>query len=841
MLDLLLDFLYYLFSEFHVKIIFTSHISQTELCKIEMEEVNMTHRTENLKRTVFSHQPAVCPERAHWLTVSYQETEGQPQIIRRAKAFYKLLENMTVRISDGELIVGNFASNPRSAPLFPEFGIAWLRKELDWLPNRPLEPFQVPEQVRSMVGELESYWTGKTHEDLVTNLLHEILPLSYQEGFDWDSHSMNQVISCAAHVSTGDGHILADYGMVMNRGLRSIIQEAQRHIAAMDADAKQLDIDKKLFYEAAIIVCEGMIIYAHRLAEEALSQAQTTEPSRRRELLLIAENCRRVPEYPAETFMQALQAYWLTHLGIQLESNGHSISPGRFDQYLWPFYQHDLELGQITREAALELIECFFIKCNELIKVREWAYTQFMSGFTMFQTLVIGGVKRNGSDAVNELSYLTLDATRNLKLPQPTTVVRVSRENSDAFLEYAGKTLVEHGGGLPAFFGDSCGIEMLTDMGSSIEDARDWAIVGCCEPVVPGKFITVSGGMCHVNLLKCLELAMHNGKNPSNGITMHSGRGELRDFCSIEELIDAYKDQLKFYLQFPHIMDSVTCKAYELLTPTPFISTLIDGRLDSGMDISRGEDGMSTHNLLNEAHGSVNVGNAFAAVQKLVFDEKRLTMGQLQELIDADFQGIQGERMRQLLINGAPKYGNNDDFVDNFVNQAIAAYVDELTSYRPLRGGHYGPSTQGLTANIPQGASVGATPDGRKAGAPLADNTSPTPGTDTSGPTAVVLSATKIGQRRINNGLILNVKFHPSALQDHDRIVKFRDYLRTYFDLDGFQVQFNVVNQETLREAQKHPEEYQTLVVKVAGYSAFFSTLDERLQNQIIERTSHML
>lgn len=799
----------------------------------------MNERIKQLKERVFDAPTAICPERARWLTKSYRETEGEPQIIRRAKGLRCVLENMKVCIPEGELVVGNFASAPRSAPLFPEFGVVWLRRELDWLPTRPLESFQVPDEVRDMVDELEDYWVGKTHEDLVTNMLREILPDQYQEGFNWESYSMNQVISCAAHMSTGDGHIMGNYGMVMNEGLMSVIEKSKAKIQEMDDDAHKVDVDKKLFYKAVIHVCEGMIAFANRCADEAERQAQSADEVRKAELLTIAANCRQVPAYPAQTFQQALQAYWFTHIGIQLESNGHSISPGRFDQYLWPFYQKDLDAGIINRDKALELVECFFIKCNELIKIREWAYTQFMSGFAMFQTLALGGVDKDGNDAVNDVSYITLDATRELKLPQPTTILRVNKKNSDEFLEYAGKALLEHGGGLPAFFGDDSGMSMIEDMGYSIEDARDWAIVGCCEPVVPGKFITVTGGMCHVNLLKCFEMAMHNGYNSNTGLTMQPGMGELKDFTSAEQILEAYKQQVEFYLQFPPIMDSVTCKAYEILNQTPFISMLIDGRLESGMDISYGVDGQSFHNLLSEAHGSVNIGNSLAAIQKLVFDEKRLSLEELQGYIDSDFEGMQGERIRQLLVNGAPKYGNNDDMVDAFVHDAIAVYVDGLTQYTPARGGQYGPSTQGLTANVPQGAACGATPDGRKKGEALADNTSPTPGTDFSGPTAVLQSATKIGQRRINNGLILNLKFHPSAMQDDARIKKFKDFLRTYFNNEGFQVQFNVVTEETLREAQKHPEEYKTLVVKVAGYSALFAALDERLQNQIISRTSH--
>lgn len=801
----------------------------------------MTSRIEKLKARVFAANTAICGERARWLTESYRETEGQAMPLRRAKAFQKVLENMKIYIAEDELIVGNFASAPRSAPLFPEFGIAWLKKELDWLPTRPLEPFAVPEDVRAMVDELELYWAGKTHEDYANNLLREILPEQYQYAFNWSNYSMNQVISCPAHMSTGDGHIMANYGRAIDEGLQSVINTATQKIAEMDADAHLLNVDKKVFYKSVIIVCQGMIRFAERFAEEA-ERLMLTEPSaaRRAELQKIAQTCRHVPRYPARDFQEALQAYWFIHMGIQLESNGHSISPGRFDQYLFPYYEQDIKNGTIDRALALELVECFFIKCNELIKIREWTYTQFMSGFAMFQTLALGGIDAEGNDAVNEISYIALDATKELKLPQPTTVIRLNRKNSEDFLRYSAQTLVEHGGGLPAFFNDDSGIPMLLNMGFDQKDANNWAIVGCCEPVVPGKFITVTGGMCHVNLAKCFEIALHGGTNPENGLTMHKGEKQLKDFRNIDEVLSAYQEQLAFYLQFPPIMDSVTCKAYETLTPTPFISMLIDNRLESGIDISKGADEKTFHNLLIEAHGSINVGNSVAAIKKLVFEEHKLSPEELQQLLDSDFEGIQGERMRSLLKNAAPKYGNDDDYVDQLVRDTIKLYTDGITTYVPARGGKYGPSTQGLTCNVPMGAVVGALPDGRHKGEALADNTSPTPGTDTNGPTAVVKSAAKIGQIAIDNGIILNVKFHPSALQDSSRIQKFCDFIRTYFALEGFQVQFNVVSAETLRAAQQHPEEYKTLVVKVAGYSALFSTLDERLQNQIIARTEHM-
>jgi len=798
-------------------------------------------RTEILKKNVFDTEPEICIDRAILVTESYKNTEEKPVIIRRAHAFEKVLDGMRIYINPGELIVGNLAGKPRSAPLFPEFGVSWIERELSGLPKRRLDNFKVTEEVNCKIGEIISYWRGKTHENRVNALIELLMPEEIKHGYDKKTHGLNEVIFNSSHISTGDGHIIANYGRIIQYGLNSVIQKAKQKITKLDISEPDT-IGKSLFYQSVIIVCSAAINFAHRYANKIEHIAKKeTNSNRVKELSKIAEICKRVPANPARNFREAIQSYWFLHLLIQIESNGHAISLGRFDQILYPYFEKDLQEGNITHDEALELVECFMIKCNEINKVREWEYTKYMNGYPMFQTLTIGGVKSDGSDATNEISYITLEATGNIKLPQPTTVVRVHDNTPRKFLFEASKTLINHGGGLPGFFNDGAGIPILQDLGAPLEEARDWAIVGCCEPVLPGKFCTVTGGVCHVNLLKVLELTLNDGINPNTGVALLPGTGTLNSFKSIKDIIEAYKKQLGFYLSFVPFIDNIISTVYKELTPTPFLSALIDNRIESAMDVSKGKDNKGYHNLLLEGHGSVNVGSSLAAIKKIVFDEKVLTGYEVQDVLRSNFSGIKGERVRQMLLNNVEKYGNDNEFVDNFVRDVINYYIEGITKYTPLRGGNYGPSTQGITANVPMGFIVGATPDGRKAGEALADNTSPAPGTDVKGPTAVLKSAARLNHRKISNGTILNLKFHPTALKGEERLHKFCDLIRTFFKLKGYQVQFNVISADVLRRAQKYPQEYKTLMVKVAGYSALYSTLDKKLQDQIIKRTTHTL
>ena len=800
----------------------------------------MNARTDYLRNTLLTAEPTLCPERALLLTAAWRETEGQPILTRRAAAFAAILRGMSIAIRPGELFVGNQASHPRAAPFFPEFAVAWLQREIDDLPTRRLDPFQVSPETKAALLPVFEYWQGKAHEDLVRSLTLQLLPQEALAAFDVSASCVNQTVANFGRMTTGDGHVIASYARVIRTGFTTLIAQVESLRDALDLRRPE-NLEKKLFYRAVILGLEAAIAYAERYAALAEKMAaEEADPARQSELRQIVAVCRRVPAHPARTLHEALQFYWFLQLLIQVESDGHSISPGRFDQYMYPYYTADLAAGRLTPAQALELLECFWLKCYEVNKVREWAVTQFLSGYPMFQAITLGGQTPEGKDATNDLSYLCLEATGNLQLPQPTVVVRVHDGSPEEFLRAATRCMLRHGGGMPGFFSDEVAIPALLTAGIALEDARDWCVMGCSEFQVAGKFNTGNGGLCHVNVLKMLELALYGGTNPFTGQCLCPGEGDLSTFRSFEEVLAAFRHQLRYYLGLVPILDGITCRTYEELTPTPFLSALLDSRLETGQDVSKG-GGPNYRNLQSLAQGITNVADSLAAIKKFVFEDKRLTGAELLGVLRADFQGPRGEEIRQLLLNRAPKYGNDDDAVDRLAAQVFREYAHEITRHAPPRGGYYGPSIQSLTANVPQGHRVGATPDGRRARAPLADNASPSPGADQKGPTAVLKSVAKLDHVLASNGTILNLKFHPSALRGEGQVRKFVALLRSFVDLKGMQVQFNILSAEVLREAQAHPEQYRNLVVKVAGYSALFSTLDKELQDQLIARTTHYL
>jgi len=802
----------------------------------------VTKRIAYLREKIFSTEPEICSERAELITQAYKETEGMPMILRRAIALDRILSNMSIYILPGELIVGNQASKDRSAPIFPEYGIGWIKDGLEEFSKRKVDKFLVSGETKEKLKRIFPYWKGKTNYDFNMKLMDSILPEKIAKTYDKINAKFNEVLGNSGRVSTGNGHIIANYKRVINRGLNSIIKVAEDELRKVEYTAKYEDLEKKLFLKSTTIACKAVIKFAKRYAELAKNLAEKEKDTRRKmELEKISEICNWVPENTARNLWEALQSYWFIHLIIQIEDNGHSISLGRFDQYLYPYYKKDIETKALTREEAKELVESFYLKCNQINKVRNWAHTMIMHGYPLFQTLVLGGQTQDGEDAVNEFTYLCLEANAEAKLPQPTVVVRIHSESSDEYLVKCVESLRQHGGGLPGFFSDEVAIPLLTSIGISLEDARDWAVVGCCEPTIPGKTNPITGGTCHINLLKILELALNNGVNPNNGLQLCSGDGDLTTFNSFEEVFQAYKKQLNYYLSFIPLFDYVTAKTHAEMTPTPFLSSLIDYRISPlGKDVSRGGGPTYNHTLIN-GYGTPNVGNSLAALKKLVFEEKVLSRAELKEACENNFEGQRGEEVRQILLNKAPKYGNDDDYVDLLTRDASNLFLKGMRKYVPPYGGVYGPSPQTLSANVIMGSVVGATPDGRKAGEPVADNISPTPGTDVNGPSATLNSVAKLDHVNAINGVILNLKFHPSALDGDEQIRKFAKLIYTYMvDKKGFQVQINIVSADALREARKNPDKYRNLVVKVAGYSAFFVTLDRVLQDQIIARTEHI-
>lgn len=803
-----------------------------------MKVASLKERVRLLKDKVLNIRPSLCSERGRIVTESFEKTEGLPQLSRRAAAFKDTLENMSIHIAPGELIVGNQAGKPRAAPLFPEFSISFLEEELEDFPERPFDAFEVDDETRAVVKKISPYWKGKTHEDRVMALTRLVLPHDILVAWDEESFVLDDVVYVGVRKASGDGHIIPDYEKLLAQGFQGVIQEASKVAESLDLATDPDAYRNKLFLEAVKTSYEAAVNFVLRYSR--LAKEMSTEATESRDdLRKLADVCQGIADRPPHSFQEALQLVYFIHLLIHIESNGHSVSLGRMDKHLYPYYKSDLDQGRLTRNEAVELVECFYLKLFELSKVRPWSETRYKSGYPLFMTITLGGQTKDGDDATNELTYVFLDALAETRLPQPTVILRVHSKSPHELVAHACEALAKHGGGLPAFFGDEVVVLALTRLGISPDEARDYAIVGCSEAVVPGKSLSIVGGTCYFNLLKMLEITLNGGVNPRTGTCLWRAE-QPEGFKDVEHIFEAFCERASHYMRFIVPLTSVTSATDADLNPTPFASALLDWRLHVGRDISEGggPNARYSHTII-QGHGAANVGNALYAIDRLVFKEKRLSLRELVRILGQNYCGPLGEFAKSEVLK-LPKFGNDVDEVDSFVTRVAHVFAEELKKYTPWRGGVFGGSLQGLTANVPEGDVTGATPDGRLAGEPLADNISPSAGTDVNGPTAVLRSVSKIDHSRFVNGNILNLKLHPSMVDSRGNILRLAEMVRTFLvDLKGNQVQFNVVSAEELRKAQQEPHKYSNLVVKVAGYSAYFVTLEEKLQNQVIARTEH--
>jgi formate C-acetyltransferase len=768
-------------------------------------------------------QPEVCVERALLVTKAYQETEGLPVYVRRAHALETILDNMTIFIGDDELIVGNQCSKPRSSPIFPEFSCGWIEPELDTMAHRDGDAFQISEENKAALRAIFPYWKGKTNNELATNLM----PPECLEAM------MAGVYTFGNYYYNGVGHISVDYRKVLEKGLNGIIAEAADAKAKLDvADAE--DLRKCHFLSSVITSCKAVIRFAARFAAEAEKQAAACSNSvRKAELAEIARICRKVPAEPAGSFHEACQAWWFTHLVIQIESNGHSVSPGRFDQYMYPHYAKD---SSITVEKAQELVDLLFIKLTELNKIRDAESTRVFGGYPLFQNMIVGGVNRKGEDATNTISYICLQAAQNTKLYQPSLSVRIHENTPHLFYQKAAQT-TRVGLGIPAYYNDRVIIPALLARGLAREDARDYAMIGCVEPQCGGK---TEGwhDAAFFNLAKIVELAMNDGVCPACNKQLGPKTGHATSFTTFEQFKEAYTKQMEHFVRLLAIADNAVDLTHARNMPLPFLSCMVENCIGRGKSL---QEGGAIYNFTGpQGVGVANAGDSLAAVKKLVFEDKALTMEQLKKAVDANFEGTEGEAIRQMLLNRAPKYGNDIDYVDQLARESAMIYCREVDKYHNPRGGQFQPGLYPASANVPMGGAVMATPDGRKAHTPLADGVSPSGGLDQSGPTASALSVAKLDHAEASNGTLLNMKFHPNAVKDERGLENLIAVTETLFTHGGSHVQYNVVSKETLLDAQKNPEEYRGLVVRVAGYSAFFTALDSRIQNDIIARTEQV-
>jgi pyruvate formate-lyase/glycerol dehydratase family glycyl radical enzyme len=798
----------------------------------------MTTRIKTLRDGLFENIPMICPERAAIFTESMKKSEGQPIVKRRAQSFHDVLSSMTIFVRDGELLVGNQASSVRAAPVFPEYSTDWIVKEFNGEPyhfaQRPCDQFAWTEDARDRILETIDYWKNKTLISAVWSQLPE------QARVAWEINAIDDTWCAAA----GLGNVLPDHGMVLREGLNGVIAQAQKRLDTLDMVAPGA-ISQYWFLQAVITTNRAVIAFAGRYADHLEELAKSApDENRRQELLTMADNCRHVPAEPARTFWQAVQTVWFIQLLLQLETNGHAISLGRFDQYLWEYYQRDLAAGTITREFALELVESFFIKCNEINKLRSWGDSEYFPGYHLAENLAIGGQTADGRDAVNELTHIVLDATAEMGLTKPSVSLKWFEGTPDTFMHRVLEVVQSHQGGQPAMYNDIGVMRILDNMGIAREDLYDWAPVGCIEASVPGKWDFAAKGSW-LNLAKVFEITLNNGTDPATGVTLLPGDGDLTTFKSTSEIMDAYKRQLRYFMELQVIVEHISDEMHLLHDQNAFRSSLVHDCIERGKTLIEGgarytADGGPTA-------GAVSVGDSFAALEYALFDRKVLKPEELVHAMKTDFTdettSPSGPEIRAMLINKVPKFGNDDDYADLWtveIDEFLGStYQKEFKSSRYGKGpvpATFALSLSSVTGNVAFGKSVGALPNGKKAGAPVNNGVSPANGSEQSGPTAVINSEAKLPSIWFQKGSIFNMRLSSDTLTNEAGRTRALALVKTHFKNNQYHIQFNVLDNETLQEAQEKPEEYRDLMVRIAGYSAFFTPLNRELQNDVIER-----
>lgn len=828
----------------------------------DFKEIPKSDRIDLLKEDLYMKMPEIESSRAILLTESYKETEGMPIIKRRSAAFRHILENIPIVIRYNELVVGSATLAPRGCQVFPEYSFEWLENEFDTVSTRKADPFFISDKTKEELREVYKYWKGKTTSDLATSYMSK-------ETLNAIEHN---IFTPGNYFYNGIGHVTVDYAKILEVGFDGIVKEAEEELKKVnfgDADC----CEKTAFLEAVTESCKAACVYAERYAALAEKEAENcADLKRRQELLAIAENCKKVPRYGAKSFYEACQSFWFVQLLLQIESSGHSISPGRFDQYMYPYYKADCDKGVITAEFAQELMDCIWVKLNDINKCRDAASAEGFAGYSMFQNLIAGGQTKDGVDATNELSFMSIQATMHVMLPQPSFSVRVWNGTPHEFLIKAAE-LTRMGIGLPAYYNDEVIIPSLVSRGLTIEDARDYNIIGCVEPQKSGK---TDGwhDAAFFNMCRPLELVFSNGMDKGEPVGVKTG--EVTDMQTFDEFYDAYKKQMEYAISLMVNADNAIDTAHAKRCPLPFLSSMVEDCIHRGKSM---QEGGAVYNFTGpQGFGIANMADGLYAVKKLVYDDKKLSMSRLKKALEANYSNgeadlelVTGEVAKQLSENGVslnremveriyrtaaensgfsedysdvlkmieelPKFGNDNDEVDIFARDVAYTYTKPVERYKNPRGGSYQAGLYPVSANVPLGAQTGATPDGRLAYTPIADGVSPCAGRDVKGPTATANSVSKLDHFIASNGTLFNMKFHPSALSGREGLENFVSLLTGYFDRKGSHMQFNVVSRETLKDAQKHPENYKSLVVRVAGYSALFTTLSRSLQDDIISRT----
>lgn len=785
----------------------------------------LNERIQRMREKLWNSRPCITAERLVLATEAYKEFAGEAVPIFRAKVVDYIMKNMTTLIMEDELIVGTPTNKYRGANLHPEFqSSSWYISDIDEFPTRSKDPYDISPEDRETILETLKYWEGKSMEDLSKT----VLPQNIVELIEDD------VITVGLRNGVS-GETTCDHEKVLTVGMRGYIDECKANIANTPGTTRE-NQQKIDFWKACIIQAEALITYAHRMGEEAKRQADAcTNEKRKKELLTIAENCQVVPEFQPKTFMQALQSIWFVHVAFHVEVCTTANGFGRFDQYMWPYYKKDvIDEKNITKEEAKEMLECLYLKACEVYEVRDNWYATNFAGYPMWEILLVGGQTPDGKDATNELSYLCLDAADELKTSQPVMGVRVW-EGTPEDLIRKGCLMIQDGQANPGFFNDDVAMKMTLGKGCSIEEARDWTIVGCIQPGPGGGSTDGSPDAGYVNMGKMVEIVLHNGVDPRTGKEVGLKTGDPREFKNIEEFKDALKEQILHHYRLVKTGYDTMQSCHMERYPVIFASMVMKGCVESGKSVQHGGAKYTTSGLY--ITGAANMADSIAAIEKCVFEDKDITMDELIQALDNNFEGQ--ERMRQLLLNKPPKFGNDNEHVDAIYREMTHFIAENVQTWPDARGGYYSFNVHSQTVNISHGEVCGALPDGRLAGEPLCDNASPMMGRDIKGPTATVKSVASMGQEAFHDGALFNLRFDPKGVEGEKGLNDLEGVIKTYFKNGGNHIQINVVDNETLLDAQKHPEMHKGLMVRVAGYMAYFTELDKSAQDVIIHRTTH--
>ena len=793
----------------------------------------LTERMQAFREETLDQKPYIDAERAVLVTDAYKANQHQPPVMKRALGLKNILEHMTIYIEDKTLIVGNQATKNCNAPIFPEYTMGFVIDELDKFEKRDGDVFYITEETKQQLRDIAPFWKNNCLHDRGMALLPEevldVLPSLGMEG----------------KLNAGDAHLAVNYEKVINEGLigyENRVRDFKNNLDLTQPDS----IDKNIFYKAVLIVIDAVHKYALRYSKLAAElAANETNSKRKTELEEISRICEKVPYYPADSFREAVQAVWFIHVILQIESNGHSLSYGRMDQYMYPLYKKDIESGKITRDDAIELLTCLWIKSLTVQKIRSQSHTLSSAGSPMYQNVTVGGQTTDKKDAVNELSFAILQSIAQTRLTQPNFTVRYHSNINKKFMEECIEVM-KLGFGMPALNNDEIIIPSFLNWGVKEEDAYNYSAIGCVETAVPGKWGYRCTGMSYINFPRVLLCAMNNGVDMTSGKRFTKGYGYFKDWTSYEQLMDIWDKTVREMTKYSAIVENAIDKASERDVPDILCSALTDDCIARGKTI---KEGGAVYDFISGLQvGIADMADSLAAIKKLVFEEKKITPAQLWNAILDNFTSPENQRIQDMLINDAPKYGNDNDYVDELIVEAYDSYIDEVKKYPNTRyqrgpiGGIRYAGTSSISANVGQGIGTMATPNGRKAREPLAEGCSPAHNADKNGPTAVFKSVSKLRTDKITGGVLLNQKMTPQILAKEENKQKLIMLIRTFFNrLHGYHVQYNIVSRETLLDAQAHPEKHKDLIVRVAGYSAFFNALSKATQDDIIDRTEQTL